>query len=82
MSSGKAIGLAFGVVTAVFVAASILMYVIARRRLEHHPTDTGGNPLHFDNPMYTETVLHGGDSGETLDVSAMTGKLSVYSERY
>ena len=81
MSAGKAIGLAFGVVTAVFVFASIIMFVVARRRLDHQPTDTGGHSLHFDNPMYTETVLHGGDTGET-NVSVMTGKLSVCSERY
>ena len=78
MSAGIIIAIAFGVLTAVFIAATIVLFVFARRRSQQQGSDTGGNALHFDNPMYSDTVL-GSDTVES-DVANITGKLTVFPE--
>ena len=78
MSAGIVIAIAFGVLTAVLIAATIVLFVFARRRTQQQRIDTGGNALHFDNPMYSDTVL----SSDTVesDVANITGKLTVFPE--
>jgi len=79
MSAGIVIAIAFGVLTAVLIAATIVLFVVARRRSQQQSSDTGGNALHFDNPMYSETGLYGSETVES-DVANITGKLTVFPE--
>ena len=79
MSAGKVIGIAFGVVAAVLILATVLLFVFARRRSVQRSNNTGDNALHFDNPMYSETPMCGGDTVES-DVAAISGTLTVFPE--